>query len=485
MSPSTSTSASIAVPTFQGLGVRTLINCQGTYTIISGSRALKQVVEAMVAATDYYVNMDELMEKVGQRLAVITGAEWGYIAAGCAAALAEVTAACIAGADPEKMARLPDSSGMRNEVIVQKGQRNSYDRALALAGAKMVEVETWAELCAQVSERTAMLLIVGDLEQPGQIPSAQMIALGRERGIPVLVDAAAQRPDVPNRYLQLGADAVTYSGGKCLRGPQSAGLVLGRKALLQAAFLNSAPHHGVARPMKAGKEEVMGLLAAVEAWVMGRDHQAEWAMWEGFLETIRLAIIDLPSVRTEVQQPGISNVTPTLRILWEESTLHVSPDQVHQELLEGEPAIAMHCLAGGLVVNPYMMEAGEAELVGRRLRQLLSPRSSWPAQPLHPVPVDVGGDWLIETQYVLGKSTQAIRLVQEGDKLSGAYRTQFAHGPVQGRVTGQQVELRMVVGYQSIQTVYLYRGTIDGEIMQGSVALGEYGSATWNAKRSG
>jgi D-glucosaminate-6-phosphate ammonia-lyase len=302
MSPSTSTRSTTKAPTFADLGVRTIINCYGTYTIITGSRSLRQVTEAMVEATNAYVNMDELMDKVGERLAELTGAPWGYIPSGCAAALAQITAACIAGADPEKMTRLPDTAGLKNEVIMQKGHRNSYDWAIRMTGARMIDVETMADLRAAINERTALIAITGDLEERSTIPVQAMIDVAKEHSIPTLVDAAAQRPDLPNRYLEMGADVVLYSGGKCLRGPQAAGLALGRKDILQAAFLNGAPHHALGRPMKAGKEEIMGLLAAVEAWILGRDHEAEWQMWEGYLDEISRA---RPIMRRCSLSPGI------------------------------------------------------------------------------------------------------------------------------------------------------------------------------------
>jgi L-seryl-tRNA(Ser) seleniumtransferase len=465
------------------LGVRTIVNCWGTYTIISGSRMVPQAAEAMFEATNHYVNLDELMEKVGQRLAALTGAEWGYITSGCAAALAEVTAACIAGADPEKMARLPDASGMPNEVIMQACHRNSYDRALHLAGAQVVEVTTLAALRAALSERTAMLFIVGDLERPDEIPAATMIALGHARGIPTLVDAAAQRPDLPNRYLQLGADAVAYSGGKCLRGPQASGLLLGQKALLQAAFLNSAPHHGVARPMKAGKEEIMGLLAAVEAWLLGRDHAAEWAMWEGFLEHIRLAIADLPTLRTEVRQPGAANVTPLLHIAWDAAALGCTPAQVHQALWEGEPRIALHLTKEGLAINPYMMEAGDERIAAPRLRAALLAKyaAALPAPAAPPAPV--GGEWLLTLCYVRGESHHALTLCQEGAALSGSYRGQYESVPVKGSVAGEQVTFSVALGYEANRVHYAFTGVLSGAMLHGEVTLGEYGHATWSAER--
>ena len=278
-----------AYPTYESLGVRPLINCQGTYTIISGSLILPAVRQAMVAASKQYVHLDELMEAVGTRIGELMQCEWGLVTNGCAAALCQVTAACVAGTDPEQMARLPDTTGMRNQVLVQPSHRHGYDHAVRMVGVELVEVETLTELDAALSDRTAMLLVFGDAAERGQISVADMAAAGQRHGVPTLVDAAAERPDAPNWYLEQGVDAVAYSGGKCLRGPQASGLVLGRKELLQAAFLNGAPHHALGRPMKAGKEEIMGLLAAVEQWVV-RDHAAEWREWERRLAVIADAV---------------------------------------------------------------------------------------------------------------------------------------------------------------------------------------------------
>ena len=484
MSPSTSTTATTPVPTFESLGVRRLINCKGTFTNITGSRVLKQVADAMVEATNHYVNMDELMDKVGERLAELTGAEWGYITSGCAAGLAQVAAACVAGADPEKMTQLPDTTGMKNEVVMQKRHRNSYDWAIRMTGVRMVEVETRADLNAAISDRTCLIAITGREDERNTIPVQEMIDVARARGIPTLVDAAAQRPDVPNRYLEMGADVVLYSGGKCLRGPQASGLVLGRKDILWAAFLNGAPHHALGRPMKAGKEEIMGLLAAVEAWLGGRDHDAEWRMWEGYLETIRAAVADLPSVRTEIQQPGMSNHAPTLLISWDVDTLHCTPEQIYQELLDGDPPIQVHLHSEGVRVMPYMMERGDDEIAAARLRELLSDRSPALADKGPAVaPVDASGTWEIATRYVLGESGHSMTLEQNGTELKGKYRSQYGWPDVEGSVDGKEVQFRTRLGCQVNKVTYVYTGIVEGDQMSGHVSLGEFGGAEWTAKR--
>ena len=359
------------VPTYANLGVRPFINCVGTITTLSGSLALPEVRQAMSQASTGYVKIAELMDAVGRRIAELMGCEYALVTAGCAAALSQVTAACVAGTDPGKVARLPDTEGMKNEVIVQKAHRVGYDRAVTAVGTRFIEVETMEELEAAYSERTAMIFIFGDAADRGSISVKDMAASGHAHGVPSFVDAAAERPDAPNWYLEQGVDAVAYSGGKCLRGPQASGLILGREDLLKAAFLNGCPHGSIGRPMKVGKEEIMGLLAAVEQWVV-RDHQAEWKEWERRLGVITEAMSAFDTVEASTRQPGRSNVAPHLSITWDAEQLGVNGTQLRQQLEEGEPRIEMPVGDGSLTVNPYMMEEGEAELVAKRLGEIFA-----------------------------------------------------------------------------------------------------------------
>jgi len=363
------------LPTYNSLGVRPLINCKGTHTIISGSLMLPEVRAAMAEAAKAYVDLDELMEAVGVRLGELMQAESGLVTNGCAAALCQLTAACVAGRDADKIKRLPDTTGMKHQAVVQRSHRHVYDHAVRMVGVELVEVDTLEEMVVAVNEETALFLIFGDVADRGQVSVAEIVKVGNENGIPTIVDAAAERPDVPNRYLADGVDAVAYSGGKCLRGPQASGLVLGRKELLSAAYQNGAPHHSLGRPMKAGKEEIMGLLAAVEQW-LERDHDAEWIEWERRLRVIAQAVVDLPSVRLEVRQPGRSNVAPILGLSWDAERLGIGPEEARDALSHGEPRIDMFSHDHGVAVMPYMMEYGDAEVVAPRLREVLSERNS-------------------------------------------------------------------------------------------------------------
>lgn len=350
-------------PTYEKLGLRPLVNCKGTFTVISGSVMLPEVREAMVLASQQYVQMEELMFAASDRIAELMEAEWALVTCGCSAALMCLTATCIAGTDPAKMCQLPDSTGLKNEVIVQRDQRDDYDAAVRMVGAKLIEVSSRDELLAAIGPKTCMLLMLGDADSGGlginathpEISAAEMVEVGQQFGLPVVVDAAAERPDVPNPYLSAGVDAVCYSGGKCMRGPQTAGITLGKKTLLQQAFLHGSPHHAIGRPTKVGKEEIMGMVAAVEQWRL-RDHVAEWAEWQRCLRLIETAALeavathgghggDVMTSSTSVPGSGKSNVAPMLDLFWEGThnaeggQLLPDPEQLIQQLSSGFPRI--------------------------------------------------------------------------------------------------------------------------------------------------
>ena len=362
---------SLSVPTYESIGVRPLINCKGTLTIVSGSLLLHEARQAMAEAAGAYVQMEELMEQVGARIGELMQAEFGLVTCGCAAALCQITAAGVVGADPEKIKRLPDTTGMRNEVITLKSHRHVYDHAIRMVGVKLVEVESREEMEAAMNENTALVAIFGDAADRGEVSVADMVSIAHAHNVPVLVDAAAERPDTPNVYLEDGVDAVAYSGGKCLRGPQASGLVLGRKDLLWDAYMNGAPHHSIGRPMKAGKEEIMGLLAAVEQWAQ-RDHGAEWKQWEGWLQTITDSVSGLSTIETSIKQPGRSNVAPVLQINWDRSGIPVSAEDIISRLSDGDPRIEVGGGGTSISIMPYMMEPGEAGIVAQRIREELS-----------------------------------------------------------------------------------------------------------------
>lgn len=468
---------------YERLGVRPLINCKGTFTIISGSQSLPEVKRAMDEASRSYVHLDELMDAVGHRLAELTKAEWGMVSAGCAAALTHATVACIAGSNPEKMQRIPDLSGLRNEVVMPKPSRNVYDHAIRMTGVKMVTPGTREEYLAALRPSTAMVALLGEAIAQHPMPLAEMTEAARKRGIPVIVDAAAERLTIPNVYLAAGADMVAYSGGKCLRGPQCAGVLLGRKDLLQAAWINSAPHHAFGRSLKVGKEEIMGMLAAVEAWTR-RDHDAEWKQWESWLGTIRERVDSIPTVRTEIQQPkGPSNYAPQLRISWDAEKLGITGDELADLLLNGNPRIIIPAGQSYATVMPYMMMPGDDKIAAARLREVLSnpPRRQRPESG--GAPASIGGQWDAEITYLRGVAVHNLFFEQSGSKLGGNHRGEFLGGDLTGSVDGNRVKFRSSHRYEGTSIGYQFEGTVNDGRMRGTVDLGEYGKAEFVARR--
>lgn len=359
---------------YQELGVRPLINAAGTFTMLSGSLMPPEVVVAVQAAARQYVNLLELHEAAGRKIAALLDCPAALVTAGAASALTLATAACVAGKDPDKIRRLPDSAGMKNEVILQKTHRFGYDHAVRNVGVRLIEVETSAELERAVNERTALLLFVNCLDASGRIKVEEFARLGKAAGVPTLIDAAADVPPVTNltRFGKMGYDLVAFSGGKGLRGPQSAGLLLGRQDLIEAARLNGNPYgDSIGRTNKVGKEEIVGMWAALDHF-MKQDHEAVWRGWEQRVQTIAALVGAVPGVQTKSFVPEIANHVPHLRISWDSAKNGLTPAEVVKQLREGEPRIEVRPgPADALEVAVWMLEPGEEQIVGRRIRDIL------------------------------------------------------------------------------------------------------------------
>ena len=278
------------------LGVRSFINAAGTFTALTGSLMRPEVVAAIQVASRKYVKLDDLHRAVGKRIAELLDCEAALVTAGCASALSLSTAACVAGSDPEKIRRIPDTHGLKNEVLVQKTHRVGYDHAIRNAGVRMIEVETREELEDTINERTAMMFFLNFADPQGSIHHEEFVAIGKKHNIPTLIDAAADVPPVENlwKYTKMGFDLVAFSGGKGLRGPQSSGLLLGRKDLIEAARLNNSPNGDtLCRTNKVNKEEIVGMLVALETY-LHEDHAAIWKEWEARCQRIVQALSRLP-----------------------------------------------------------------------------------------------------------------------------------------------------------------------------------------------
>jgi D-glucosaminate-6-phosphate ammonia-lyase len=482
---------------YQSIGVEPVINCRGTFTIIGASIELPEVRAAMEAAAQHYVQLDELADAVGRRLAELTGAEWGMVSSGCAAGLKHVTAACVAGGNPEKLIRIPDLTGLdKTEVVIPRTSRSVYDHAVRNIGVKVITVDTAEELENALNPRTAMIyLTAGGPSVSGPLALEAVAKMAQPGNIPILVDAAAENLTIPNVHLQRGATVVAYSGGKAIRGPQCAGLLLGRKDLLMSAWQASSPHHGPGRDNKVGREETLGMLAAVEAWVK-RDHDAEWKTWLSWLDTIAKRVSTIDGVKTAVREPnGLSNRSPALMISWDPAKLNITDEEVAEDLARNKPRIALG--AGGgrgrrdseagastISITPWMMQPGDDKIVAERIYSVLSKKRD--PKPAIKAPVaDLSGLWDVSVEFFSSKSEHTLFIEQKGNQIQGTHKGDFSVRDLYGFIEGDQIKMRSTSAERGTgdSVNFTFSGSVSADSISGPIHMGEYLTAKFTAKR--
>ena len=481
---------------YAALGVAPFINCCSVRTVHGGSLMLPEVREAVAAASRQFVNLDELMEAASARLAELTGAEWGIVTCGSAAAVALGTAACVAGNDPVKMLRLPFTDGIPNRVIMPRNQRFAYDQAIRMIGTHIIEIDDRAGLDAALKEPVAMVALLGTHEHHSGIRMEEIVSVVKPLGIPILVDAASEHLENPSPWLVRGADLVVYSGGKFLRGPQTSGLLLGRKDLVQAAWRNASPHQALGRPMKVSKEDIVGLVTAVEYWFKHRDAAAERARWQGDIDTIAAKVAGVAT--TSVITPeGVERV-PRLRITWDAERTGLDGNALRLKLLNGTPRIMlddMSATANSIAIEPFGLEAGEAAQVGDAVAIALSANAK-PAAAGAPIQAQIAGDWELTVQFMHGKRTHKLHIGQDGTVLNGKHESPEFSGDVSGSLTPSGIAFRFVTRYEGSNIAYQFDGKVANDAMDGTVTFGtstdhhqgpvnlaQFGSGRWAARR--
>ena len=358
---------------FKELGIRTFINAAGTYTSMTGSLMPKEVIDAINYGSLEYVNLDELQDKVGERIAELLECEYATVSSGCFGAMSIAMAGVMSGKDPKKIKQLPDTTGLRNEVILQESHTIGYAQALTNVGAKLVKVKTAEELENAINEKTAMLWFLNANTDRGDIKWEEFVSLGKKHNIPTFIDCAADVPPVDNlfKFTRIGFDMVAFSGGKGLRGPQSAGLLLGKKEYIEAARLHTPPRgETIGRGMKVNKEEVLGMLAALELY-LSKDHQAEWKMWEDQIDLISESAKSISGVETTIHVPPHANHVPSLKIRWNQSKVNISPDNVRKILREGSPSIETVGNKNEIGITTWMMVPGQEKIVAKKIKKIL------------------------------------------------------------------------------------------------------------------
>ncbi|MES3017053.1 MAG: aminotransferase class V-fold PLP-dependent enzyme [Bacteroidota bacterium] len=483
---------------YRSIGVEPVINCRGIFTIIGGSLKRPQVKAAMDAASNNFAQMDEVADGIGQRLADLTGAEWGVVSSGCAAGLKLVTAALVSGGDPERLVRIPDLRGMeKTEVIVPRTSRNAYDHSIRNIGVTMVNVSTLEELKSAINPKTAMIYVVnGDRSWTGAPMSLENIAeAAKAKNIPVLFDAANEVLTFPPVHLSRGATIVAYSGGKAICGPQSCGLILGNKDILMSAWQASSPHHGPCRDNKVDRDEMFGMVAAVQAW-KEIDHAAINKQWVSYLDHIIASVAKIPSVKTRVHIPstlsGLSNVSPEVVITWDENVLNITGFDMAEELGRNKPRIAVASGGGrgndpninGIAVTTIGMKPGEEKIAADRIVEVLTRKREPIVRTMAPAAVNLSGNWLVNVKFYNSSAVQKLFIQQEGNWITGSHEGTYAVREMSGSLEGNQLTFQSSVPNLVADSIsYIFTGTATGDTMTGKIFMGEYRNATFTAMR--
>ena len=376
-SAAAATAATTKRDIFKELGVRTFINAAGTYTFMTGSLMHEEVVDAIRAASRDFCLLDEVQDKVGEKIAALVKSEAAVVTSGAFSGMTLGLAGILTGMDQKKVEQLPhlEGTGMKSEVIYQKAHEIGYNHAFLNTGCKMVAVETVEDVDKAINEKTALLHFLNIEADKGKIMHEEWVALGRKYNIPTSIDIAADVPPVSNlwRFNEMGFSFVVISGGKAIRGPQSAGILMGKKEIIAAARLSMPPRGStLGRGMKVNKEEVIGMYVALDHYLK-YDHDKEWKDWEGRVATIKNAVDKINGITTKIKVPALGNVTPTLHVTWDKTKVKLTTKELQEKLRNGSPSIEI--VNNGeehISITTWVMKAGEDKLVARRLKEELA-----------------------------------------------------------------------------------------------------------------
>src|SRR5690242_10086848 len=362
---------------YEELGVTTVINGQGTMTVLGGSLPRPEVEEVMALGGQHFVSIVELEVAAGKRITEMLKLPEGYdalVTAGAAAAMQSGLAGILTSDNPKLIRQIPDLTGMRSEVLIQKTHRNPFDHQLRTTGVKLIEVETADEVRRAINAQTAMMHFTNFANDDGQIKDEEWVKLAHEHNIPAFIDGAADTPPASRLwdYANMGYDLIAFSGGKAIRGPQCAGLLIGKKDLIAYALLNNSPHEDtIGRSQKVGKEEIVGMIKALELYLQ-EDHEALNKEWQRRLEYISAQVTKVPSVTTSFPKLEIANHVPHLQIKWDEKRVPMTPREIGKALREGKPSIALSTGEHGepLSMNSFMLQPGQEKIIASELVKL-------------------------------------------------------------------------------------------------------------------
>lgn len=363
---------------YKELGVRTFINAAGTYTFMTGSLMHDYVIDAIQSSWQEFCLLDELQDKVGAKIAAMVHSESAVITAGAFSGLTLGLAGVLTGTDVEKVKALPflEGTGMKSEVICQNAHKIDYNHALTNTGCKMVYVDTVADLEKAINDKTALMHFLNIEADKGQIKQEEWVAIGKKYNVPTSIDIAADVPPVSNltRFNDMGFDFVVVSGGKAIRGPQSAGVLMGKKHIIDGARLHMPPRgFNIGRGMKVNKEEIVGMYVAIEQFMVA-DHDKEFKQWEAQIAVIDNAVKNLKGVTTNVTVPKLGNITPTLEVKWDPSVINMSTKDLQQKLRDGDPSIEVMGARdeNAITITAWVMRPGQEKIVAKKLKEVLT-----------------------------------------------------------------------------------------------------------------
>ncbi len=373
-------SSAIAAPgakrdVFAELGLRTFINAAGTYTSMTASLMPEEVMDAINSSAKEFVMLDEVQDKAGEKIAAMCHAEAAMVTAGCWSAMVLGMAGVLTGTDPKKIAQLPNLEGLKSEVIIQKSHMNGYEHSLTNTGVTIVSVETTQEVENAINEKTAMMWFLNREAPAGKIQHEEWLAIAKKHGLPTMIDMAADVPPVENlwKYNDMGFDVACISGGKAICGPQSAGILMGKKDLIAAARLNGPPNGGnIGRGMKVNKEEIIGMYVALDSYI-NRDHNKEWKIWEDRIAVIDDAVKNISGVTTEIIIPPVANHTPSLEIVWDTTKVKITRDVFAEKLRKGSPSIEVVSWEkeNSIRLTVFMLKPKQEKIVASRIKEEL------------------------------------------------------------------------------------------------------------------